>query len=436
MTATPWGEAERMRARRLRPGPGKRRERVREIQRERLLAGTVAAVAEKGYEASRVADILKVSGVSRNAFYEQFDSKHDCFVATLAALADFAGPSVLSVYDSTPGPWDRKLGAMLDALAAVVVDQPAMARVAWVEAYAAGPDAVRELERIDDDVEQIVRRALKESGQYADAPRDVVRASVVGIRKIVHARLSEQREHELPALMPELLTWLRTYETPTERLRRPRKVPAGLVPAAPAATDPKQRIVAAITALSAESGYAGMTISEVAQRAAVSLTTFYRHFDGKDEAFVAAIDDCRQRALEVATAAYRRADTWPHAVAAGVHALFGLMSSEPAFAGLGWVAAYEGGPLARLSHDHAVGDFRGFLTEGFHLHPDAPAVAREAIGAAVYALASDQIRHHGAEHAYEIAPTAIYLALAPFIGGAAAGRVANEPAPLAERAAA
>ena len=67
MTATPWGDADRLRARKLSPGPGKSEEDVSAHQRERLLGATVAVVAEKGYDATRVEDILLVAAVSRNA---------------------------------------------------------------------------------------------------------------------------------------------------------------------------------------------------------------------------------------------------------------------------------------------------------------------------------------------------------------------------------
>ena len=48
-------------------------------QRERLLAAVPAVVAERGYEAMSVADIVKAAAVSRNAFYKNFSDKQECF---------------------------------------------------------------------------------------------------------------------------------------------------------------------------------------------------------------------------------------------------------------------------------------------------------------------------------------------------------------------
>lgn len=50
-------------------------------QSERLLQAIVEVVAENGYAATRVADIVARAGVSRGTFYQQFRDKEDCFMA-------------------------------------------------------------------------------------------------------------------------------------------------------------------------------------------------------------------------------------------------------------------------------------------------------------------------------------------------------------------
>src|SRR5260221_14561193 len=54
-------------------------EEVLRDQRERLLAAVPAVVAEHGYEAMSVADIVKAAAVSPNAFYKNFSDKQECF---------------------------------------------------------------------------------------------------------------------------------------------------------------------------------------------------------------------------------------------------------------------------------------------------------------------------------------------------------------------
>jgi len=60
---------------------------VRAIQRERLLASMVRTVAEVGYNALTVQNVLTRAGISRPTFYEQFEDKEACFIAAFDACA-------------------------------------------------------------------------------------------------------------------------------------------------------------------------------------------------------------------------------------------------------------------------------------------------------------------------------------------------------------
>src|ERR671930_1076961 len=62
-------------------GPhGLPRDVVVKSQRSRMLGALVEVVAEKGYVATTVADVIGRAGVSRTTFYEQFKDKEDCFL--------------------------------------------------------------------------------------------------------------------------------------------------------------------------------------------------------------------------------------------------------------------------------------------------------------------------------------------------------------------
>jgi AcrR family transcriptional regulator len=114
-------------------------EEVLRDQRERLLDAVPRVVAERGYEAMSVADIVKAAAVSRNAFYKNFADKQECF-----ATAHDAGHERL--FEVLTGPCDaevtiedrveRSLSAGLDALVA----EPDVARLLFVEAPSAGEE--------------------------------------------------------------------------------------------------------------------------------------------------------------------------------------------------------------------------------------------------------------------------------------------------------
>jgi AcrR family transcriptional regulator len=430
MTVTPWGDASRLRSLKLTPGPGKGRWAVRQSQRERLFAATVAVVADKGYEATRVEDVLVLAGVSRNAFYKHFSNKRDCFVATLEAINGFVVPAIVDTFEQTPGPWDRKLAAILDLLATAIVAQPAMARVAWVEVYSGGPAAIAVAEQLDNKIEDIVCRALKDSPERAGLPREIVRALVVGVRKIVQTRVRQDRAGELADLMPGLFDWLQSYRTPPDPLCRPQSVPSELVEPSSVPPDARERVVASVIDLVAEKGYLEMSMTDIATRASVSLTTLYTHFDGKEAAYLAALNDVQKRVFAAILPHFTSADDWASAVAVSSRAFFAFLATHPTVASFGGVGTLGTSDAGLELRAEGVGVFEALLDEGFRQYPDTNPVSAEAIGAAVDALLFTSIRHKGVERVYEIAPTACYITLAPFVGAERACELSNLP-PLA-----
>ena len=60
---------------------GLSRETVTESQRGRILQAMISAVAERGYQETRVADVVEGAGVARKTFYDFFGDKEECFLA-------------------------------------------------------------------------------------------------------------------------------------------------------------------------------------------------------------------------------------------------------------------------------------------------------------------------------------------------------------------
>src|SRR5215211_8515706 len=86
MVDTPWGASDSLRSRMLPPGPGTPAKDVAQNQRERLYGAMVASVATRGYAATRVTDLIELSGVSRRSFYDLFPDKEACFQAVVREL--------------------------------------------------------------------------------------------------------------------------------------------------------------------------------------------------------------------------------------------------------------------------------------------------------------------------------------------------------------
>lgn len=424
MTLTPWGSAEELRERKLRPGPATSREAVSLNQRERLFGAMVASVAEKGYEATRVSDLLNVAGISRNTFYRHFANKQDCFLATIDAIVETSTASVVSSFADTSGTWDERLRRGMDVLVDLILAHPASARLYYVETYAAGPEAIEKVEAIGDQLERLVRTALEESPGHAGMPRDLVRSVLRGLRRVIQARVRAGRERELVDDGPRLVEWALSYRAPPTRLRRPRMVPAIDFPQAPDELG-RDRILTAVVALMAENGYRDLTITAIAQRAAVSLTTFYTEFEGKDEAVVEALRRGASRVREAVAPALRDAPDWPSAIAAGVHGAFAFLARERALAQFSGVSVHSGGPAVVQVRDELLAAGRGLIAQARSEYPNVTPLIAEGIAASIDAMLFDQIVRKGGHRIYELAPTAAYLALVPFVGAARACDIAN-----------
>lgn len=112
------------------------------------------SVAEKGYAATSVADVLRGAGVSRETFYQQFSDKLDCFMSAfevagtvlierLEAAASPAPEPEAEAQAQADEPFDRFVRGFDAYIEALTTTDRAVARVFLVEVHAAGPDAVR-----------------------------------------------------------------------------------------------------------------------------------------------------------------------------------------------------------------------------------------------------------------------------------------------------
>lgn len=419
---TPWGDAATLRERKLTPGRRLPHDEVARNQRERLYAALVAVVAEKGYEATRVADLLELSGVSRSAFYEHFSDKEECL---LAALRAFAAPATRMVVDQGDRPPSRELErAAFENAIHLIVDQAPAARLWFVETYAAGPQAVEAIDQARDAFQAFVVETMKGMPGHEPLPPELLRALIGGILKIIHTRLYRGEEEQLLDLIPQMWDWALAYESsPPALLRRPRnRPPEG---ADQGAYEPAQRILRALASVVAEKGYPAMTVNDVASRASISLSTFYSHFADKEEAMLAAVDSGSAQMLATTLPAFRRAPDWSHAVRGGLGAMLAFCAAEPDFTKLGAIDVYAAGRRVLERRDEVITGMETLLAPGYELNPEASPIAGEAIGGAIYALIYDQVRRGRTENLQELAPLATYVALVPFIGTAEACAVAN-----------
>jgi AcrR family transcriptional regulator len=421
---TPWGSSEELRERKLRPGAGRSRAATERNQRERLFAALTAVVGEKGYEATRVADLVELSGVSRSSFYNHFDDKQSCFVAAIDALT---GPTLEQLTKDPEVVADEgRARNGFFALLEWAAEQPAAARMCLVEVYAAGPEAAALHDATFDGLAALAARMFERIPGREGMPEELVRGIVGGVQKAVYKRLLRNEAAALPDLAPGLWEWVLCVPPPPGPLRpaRRKRVRPRSFEERQATSTPPDRVLRALAAVVAERGYQKTTVAEIVERAHTSQRTFYKSFEDKGAALVAALDAASAQMMAAALPAFRRGRGWAESVRDTQEAMFRFAALEPEYGRLGAVGMYAAGPPALEQREMVTEGMEGLLAAGFELAPEAPAMAPEAIGGALYAMLYDFVKANGPERLPELVPAAVYITLSPFLGAEEAYAIA------------
>lgn len=120
---------------------GLSRAEVRATQRSRMMVALAEVMAEQGYAATSVADVLVRAGVSRETFYQQFSSKLDCFLQTFDTAADLLLVTV-EAGGGRSGSRAERVERAITTYLEVLADEPVLAHLFLVESFAAGPAAI------------------------------------------------------------------------------------------------------------------------------------------------------------------------------------------------------------------------------------------------------------------------------------------------------
>jgi AcrR family transcriptional regulator len=425
MVETPWGNADELRRKKLRPGGASPEEETATSQRERIFGAMVAAVAERGYESTTVADISEFSGVSKSSYYDHFSDKEAGFVATLEALLD---PVVEFARENGLGEGEAPARSAFERGIELIVAQSAAARLCLVDVYAAGPPAVGLLERTLAGLADLLLETFGRIPGREGMPAEIVRALTGGIQKVIYKRLLRGEASELIALAPELWRWLLSVPPPPGPLRpvRVRAVKTLSFEDRQVPSAPPERLLRALAAVVSEKGYQEAKISEIVERAKTSRRTFYEYFDSKEDAMVAALDSGSAQMLAAALPAFRRGGDWPRAVRDTQQAMLHFAAEEPEYGRLGAVEMYGAGPRALEQREMVTEGMEGLLQPGYEVAPDVPAIAAEAIGGALYALLYDFVKAQGPQRLPALVPTFVYVTLASFLGADEAYAIATD----------
>ncbi len=180
---------------------------VRASQKARLIRAMQELVARQGYDRTTVPLVVAAARVSRNAFYEWFADKEDCF---LAACDQEAGALAATISAAVSEPtWREALRVGMRAYLRWWQDRPEFSRACFLEMPTVGARAVAQRERAYRPFEQIfvqlAHRARVEEPALLPAPPVVPRLLVIAITEFIAAEVRAGRGGRLIEREPDLM---------------------------------------------------------------------------------------------------------------------------------------------------------------------------------------------------------------------------------------
>jgi AcrR family transcriptional regulator len=416
---------------------------VAESQRTRLLEAMTDAAAERGYTATPVSEVIARAGVSRKTFYVHFEDRRDCLIAAFRLAADRMLENSQRAVQDADGQRSR-LPAAIAALCETAAQNPGASRLQVAEIACAGQAGLLLREQSILALGALLREQLSPA---SGAPAIGMMGMIAGgLRRVIDQRAADGELERPQALVRELGRWIRSYHpapaalarldgrplgADSQRLQAPpmggrapgtlsissrRLSDMGRVSPSFTAHNQRERILDAVTNLSARKGYVALTVDEIVAFASVSLNTFYENFKDKEDAFLVALELGHMRAVAILEHALAFEPGFDASVRQGVGALLGFFASEPAFTRL---AAIEAPIATRQTGERArrhLAAYAQLLLEDAPRARRAPPIAAEAIAAALHEAAFSfairgVIRDPAIAQSY-----ASYVALAPFLG--------------------
>lgn len=181
------------------------REFVAVRKRRRIMDAMAELTAEQGYEATKIADIVRRAGVARKTLYDNFDGKEEVFLGAFDTAIEEISSRIAEACEAGGGEWDQRVEAGLGAFLTYVAENPAAGRMCLVEAMSATPAAS---ERYDAATERFVELMRQHAPADTGLPGTTEETLVGGVAWIMHQRIRRDGAEQALALLPELLDFI------------------------------------------------------------------------------------------------------------------------------------------------------------------------------------------------------------------------------------
>jgi AcrR family transcriptional regulator len=173
-------------------------------KRQRILSGILEAVGTDGYENTSVRTVLDRCGLYRQAFYDDFRDKEDCYLqaydAGLARVEAEIRGAAAAAED-----WHAEVRAGLATLLDFLDAEPEVGRALIVEVHPAGEAALAKRDAAMRRAREAIDRG-REAADGAMAPPPIAaEAAASGIHAVIHSRLASGSRTGFRRLLPEFM---------------------------------------------------------------------------------------------------------------------------------------------------------------------------------------------------------------------------------------
>lgn len=178
---------------------GYSREQVAHHQRERLIAGLAEAVAEKGYAAVTLSDIVGHANVSRRVFYANFDGKEQCFLAAFEVVVDHLRELIAEAVAPLED-WPQQAIAATRAALAFLASEPDLARLCLLESRAAGPAVTARFNEAVAELAPLLARGRAERPEAARLPDSTEDSTIGSVASLLQRKVAAGEATQLEDL--------------------------------------------------------------------------------------------------------------------------------------------------------------------------------------------------------------------------------------------
>lgn len=177
---------------------------VTSSKRQLILDGMLEAVGAEGYERTSVRTVLDRTGVYRQAFYDNFKDKDDCYLQAFDAGLERL-EAIVTAGAAEETTWSGQLRAGLGALLAFLDEEPDIGRGLIVEVHAAGPEALAKRAAAMQRATGFIDSARGKVAEGEEPPGIAPEGVAAGIHAVVHSRLASGASDGFRKLLPEFM---------------------------------------------------------------------------------------------------------------------------------------------------------------------------------------------------------------------------------------